>query len=468
MNMNFSGSLIGMLCISLAIVVLPRSAYAQQSKPAQDFSSATTQDLIAKLQDESNQGIGTHATAWASGFMAIDDEPKFHGGIIGSAKPVVSPVMRELVRRGLAALPQLIRHLSDARPTKLTVGQGFMGKWFATEYDPRGRTPAKLPPGVTAPFSNIGHTPQGDFDNYTLKVGDLCFVAVGQIVNRQLNAVRYQPSMCLVVNSPLETPALAAAVKTDWDGLTPADHRRSLEEDALGMTTHPETQGEALKRLLFYYPDAGKPLAVRLLDRPFFDSTAVWNFVSQILLPAKDEARQDKLLADFRKQHGDVNYRGVERCLILASNFPPVPGDARQTRNAIAARKILQRLFPGVDPYHPPMLGAVTFIDEHNLVDALAPFHSTEIDAGIFQVLRRVAEFDTKEINDKFDQCDLALACAKRLTRLKDPEILDRAFRSLDFTAAKKDSQHARKLDQQVQRFLRDLVAQLTQQAVAS
>jgi hypothetical protein len=111
-----------LFCLALSTFVLLGAAHAQQPKPAepaQDLPSVATEDLIAKLQDESNQGIGTHTTAWASGFMAINDEPKFNGGIMGSAKPVVSPVMRELVRRGTAALPLLIDHLSDARPTKI-------------------------------------------------------------------------------------------------------------------------------------------------------------------------------------------------------------------------------------------------------------------------------------------------------------------------------------------------------------
>jgi hypothetical protein len=175
------------------------------SQSVQALDSVTTEDLITKLQEESNQGIGTHTTAWAEGFMAIDEEPKFRGGILGSAKPVLSPVMRELVRRGTIVLPMLIEHLSDARPTKLIVGDAI-GKWFADEYDSRYRDPAKQPTGVNSPSKDTEMNPAKHFDRYTVKVGDLCFVAAGQIVNRGLNAVRYQPTMCLVVNSPVQTP----------------------------------------------------------------------------------------------------------------------------------------------------------------------------------------------------------------------------------------------------------------------
>src|SRR5262245_10405138 len=81
----------------------------------------SAEPLIGWLRYESNQGIGSHATAWASGFLAIDEEPEFHGGMLGAPKPAPSPVLRELVRRGLGALPNLLEHLDDKRPTKLVI-----------------------------------------------------------------------------------------------------------------------------------------------------------------------------------------------------------------------------------------------------------------------------------------------------------------------------------------------------------
>src|SRR5439155_18821425 len=95
--------------VLLALIPVPplaqppgKGAKAGASPPLEKL---TTEKLIDKLQEESAQGIGTHATAWASGFLAIDEEPRFRGGILGSKKPVRSPVLRELVRRGVGALP---------------------------------------------------------------------------------------------------------------------------------------------------------------------------------------------------------------------------------------------------------------------------------------------------------------------------------------------------------------------------
>ena len=253
--------------------------------------SIPTEDLITKLTEESNQGIGSHTTAWASGFMAIDDEPRFNGGILGSAKPAVSPVMRELVRRGLAALPLLIKHLTDSRSTKLTVGDGFIGKWFADEYDPRDSTSEKL--------GGVNSGKKTDFEQYTLRVGDLCYVAVGQIVNRELNAVRYQPSRCLVVNSPVERPALAAAVKNDWSNLSAQDHQLSLEKDA--MTPHSGSMpGAGLKRLVFYYPAAGEAGMLKLLTRPLYHTRVTYGFFEKTLV-GSNRREWDQQIPDFAR-----------------------------------------------------------------------------------------------------------------------------------------------------------------------
>ncbi len=60
--------------------------------------------------------------------------------------------MRELVRRGVAAIPALLDHLSDARPTKLSL-KGNIADWpdniayVGKEYAPRQLDPDKVSPG---------------------------------------------------------------------------------------------------------------------------------------------------------------------------------------------------------------------------------------------------------------------------------------------------------------------------------
>ena len=215
-------------------------------------------ELIDRLQQVEHEGIGYHSTAWARGFVGVDEEAAFAGGVLGSHAPIVAPQLRELVRRGIAALPELLEHLPDSRDTSVTVGGHVLieGRWFSNEYDPRD-----LPPETELPV--IPHVPtwtEQDFTgSYTLRVGDLCFVAIGQIVNRRLYAVRYQPTSCLVVNSPVELPDLAEAVRNDWAGLDRTQHCQSLIHD-LELQRDPWRAEEAWKRLSFYYPETAREL----------------------------------------------------------------------------------------------------------------------------------------------------------------------------------------------------------------
>ncbi|HTE21367.1 MAG TPA: hypothetical protein VK689_23635, partial [Armatimonadota bacterium] len=241
-------------------------------------ATPSVEELIGRLQQESQEGRGTHSTAWASGFLPLDEEARFGGGILGSARPHKSATLTELVKCGVVALPALIQHLTDPRPTKLTVGKGFMGRWFSDEYEPRHRDPRRQPPGVNKESLGTGVSREREFETYTLRVGDLCYVAVGQIVNRRLEAVRYQPSMCLVVNSPVQDLTLAEAVKADWAGLTAKEHARSLYRDAFDPT-NPAAAPGALDHLLYYYPATGHSLAVKLLNRPLFNTTSALDFL---------------------------------------------------------------------------------------------------------------------------------------------------------------------------------------------
>lgn len=210
-----------------------------------------TRELIDALQDETLQGLGTHSTAWAEGFLASDDEPRFRGGILGSEKPKVSPVMRELVRRGVAVLPSLMDHLEDQRPTQLVIKlpfRSFGGMWHSDEYEPRYTDENKQPPDV----NQARDERERHIREYKVRVGDLCFVIIGQIVNRGINVVRYQPTACIVINSPVETPALAKAVKKDWAGLTGEQHAASLIDDLKNSSEY--TVAGAKARLRYYYP----------------------------------------------------------------------------------------------------------------------------------------------------------------------------------------------------------------------
>jgi hypothetical protein len=246
-------ALLSMLLCALALTT-PR---AQEI----DYSRASIEQLIDGLTLISAPAPGIDGGAVYSAFIADDAPPKFMVGLLGVPPPTIPPQMRELVRRGAQALPALIRHLSDERPTRLTVGFPGRGDWwvmgglgFSTEYDARDRTSPRL---IRLVDCRKSHCAAGEFPDHTyvVRVGDVCYVLVGQIVNRFLIAVRYQPTGIIIINSPIHTPILIDRIKKDWGALDAAGHEASLLSD-LREGKNQWDWADVLARLRFYYPSA--------------------------------------------------------------------------------------------------------------------------------------------------------------------------------------------------------------------
>ena len=127
-----------------------------------------------------------------------------------------------------------------------------MFRYFSDEYDPKTRSKQE----TSFPGGNLERNFKGE---YTVKVGDVCYALIGQIVNRSLSPVRYQPTAGLVINSPIEAPALIERVKKDWGSLDAVGHKASLIADAQSGDQL-WTFGPALVRLRFYFPDDYKRL----------------------------------------------------------------------------------------------------------------------------------------------------------------------------------------------------------------
>jgi hypothetical protein len=231
-----------------------------------DYSQKSMPALIDELTQIDSATLGTDSNAVYEGFIATDASLSFEFGRLGFDPPKMVPQMQELVRRGPLALPELIRHLDDKRQTKLKVGNlkkkgpFYMFTVFSDEYDSR------VPHSLNADETTGPQPMERDFKGgYTVKVGDICYVLIGQIVNRQLVVVRYQPTAGLIVNSPIEAPGLAEKVRGDWGNANAEALKASLLEDIHG-TNRPKGMYSlrykqrfvtpALKRLRFYFPDA--------------------------------------------------------------------------------------------------------------------------------------------------------------------------------------------------------------------
>jgi hypothetical protein len=175
-----------------------------------------------------------------------------------------------LVALGPRALPALIKHLGDATPTKLTIthDSGVGGMWYGNEL---GTNPALEDERKAVEQADLRPADAGEFpphvDAHTVSVGDVCFVIIGMVSGRRYQAVRYQPTACIVINSPVKEPRLSDAVRRMWSG---RDARRMLFE-RLMRDLHTRGQGSAgiqagaAMRLLYYFPEMCAPVIVERL-----------------------------------------------------------------------------------------------------------------------------------------------------------------------------------------------------------
>lgn len=242
-------------------ILIPVGIALHATAFAADISRISTEQLIDGIMKMDAVAPGLHPTATAGGFIVEDAPPAFQGGVLGSTEPVVAPEMKELARRGVAALPILMKHLEDKRPTRLVIrpfDKVIGGFYFKKEYDP------KAPQKDSSAY--LGDDEEKAIsESHTIKVGEVCFAIIGQIVNRRLYAVRYQPTAITYINSPCEFPELAAKVRKDWEKVTPAEHEASLISDA--KSEDGWVDEEALRRIRFYYPVAYQRLKNKELTK---------------------------------------------------------------------------------------------------------------------------------------------------------------------------------------------------------
>jgi tetratricopeptide (TPR) repeat protein len=232
----------------LFLMLVPNALFGAEA----DYSNIPTAALIDELAGLDRPAPGIAGLVRYEGFMAEDQLP----GVLRVPPPEIPPAMRELVRRGVAALPVLIQHLDDRRATKIVFDTPPF-KLMGRDYDPRKPV---SPKNVVLKDRNYTSS------DYTVKIADVCYVLIGQIVNRNLVAVRYQDTVrhharqvspltsALVVNSPIEEPTLIARVKSDWDGLDGRSHEESLVSDIKIQRNQPRVKA-ALQRLRYYYPE---------------------------------------------------------------------------------------------------------------------------------------------------------------------------------------------------------------------
>lgn len=252
-----------------AIKLAPRTALSQEKKER-------IQKLIAALAEVETPAFGMSATVTGHAFAPLPGQEHFQMGLLTNHRLKSSNAFRNLVELGPEALPFLLEALGDKTPTKLKIEPfGMMG--FGAEISGNPLNP--LERRVLAKEISIEDSEEeGLLEHpYTLKVGDVCFVAIGQIVGRPYQAVRYQPTAIIVINSPVENQVLRERVRVLWVSADPT--KKLLDSLLLDYATEGVFNGKTLNgwgegsdwqiqaalRLLYYFPKEAAPLiATRL------------------------------------------------------------------------------------------------------------------------------------------------------------------------------------------------------------
>jgi hypothetical protein len=275
----------------------------------QPGGNVEVETLVQKLPETSAIGYGYSALFSGSQFLPYPDSAKVHTLVLGSERPEKSTLLEAIVRHGADAIPVLVEHLDDDRKTKIPPLQGTEWISYADEYDYNRRT-QKTPPSdvnreIFAEKGPASHTPT---------VGDLCFVALGQIVNRRFNATRYQPSGGLVVSSPTYSTRLRSVVRADYADFTADKHRQMLIQDFKGPDFEDRRIGAYL-RLTLYYPEEVERLVIEQLRAPTYDPAIIREFLHKKLYAEKSLAGRKALFDAFVKANGPVSRDAIQLVL---------------------------------------------------------------------------------------------------------------------------------------------------------
>jgi len=324
-----------------------------------------------------------------------------------------SGIIERIVSRGILAAPSLLQHLDDARAAAIPPMSGQRATFILDKYDYNRRLRNDPPTGV-----NLEETLRlYPSTNYTIKVGDLCFAALGAILNRYFSAAQHELlGGGLNVSSPTISKRLCEVVRIDFAGLTEKQHRESLAQDLLAADSEFRRLG-AYRRIAFYYPDMLEPLVLRQLAVPTYDVFKVEFLVRNGLYPNKSPEKRRAMFDEFLRGNGPAFSDGV-----LLQLFDDLSLEEAYEHHLggreYDARSLLVQLYgypEFVSSTNKPYVTHWDCADLARFVNALGQDKSLKVDAAVHAIFKKITDNDY-----------LALACIGRLIgKGYDEEILD-------------------------------------------
>ncbi len=370
---------------------------------AQEQNETSLEALVDELQKVSAEGFGYSSSFSGTAFLPRKDTALWQTGILGAKPPQESKALRGLVAAGAKAIPVLTKHLDDKRPTQIKPVSGMMWMTWNDEYDFNRRIRKQSPKGVNRD-DFLEERPRRP-DSHQICVGDLCFAALGQIVNRSFDAARYQPTGGLVVSSPANSERLLKVVKEDYSTMTRDQHRDSLIRDFKEPDAGFRRDG-AVVRLAFYYPEVLDDLVIRQLTVPTYDVFVAETFVRKVLYPIKSAGKRREKLQAHVLEHGEAARDGILLQLFEDLDTQIADEEGRHVpplKFKYDARNVLDVLFNYSPPFTPsakPFVTSWSAQERVNFIESLGNAASEQIKQEVRHIFRGIKDDDA-----------LALAC---------------------------------------------------------
>jgi len=233
--------------------------------------------IITALKEIDSPDIGLSSTMGGFDFPPVAGMSEWRVGIIMNHNLIRNRALTRLVELGPTALPILIEHLTDKTPTKLVIKHEMEigAMWYDQELpinpvskqEVNALNKAGLPVEEDMNLKFMRQRKAERTNNHTIKIGEVCFAIVGMIANRSYQAVRYQPTACIVLNSPIKNNKLTIALQNMWNM---TDIRQALFKHLL-IDLYTRRRGKdfqcgAAMRLLYYFPEQAVPLIVERIN----------------------------------------------------------------------------------------------------------------------------------------------------------------------------------------------------------
>lgn len=265
---------------------------------------------IAQLSDSDKFEFGATRGTAGPHFAAIGLRRVWGAGLI-RIEPIgpVADAVLDLVESGPKSLPLLLAALDDTSPTHILIDRGRLlgGIWYAREVPINSAHSREMVtmhdyPKVLGTDLEIQlrEPVEERIQQHAVTRGDIAFVVLGQILNRDYVAVREQPTACIVVNSPTHDSDIAAALRALWSS---SDPPRTLFESLLtdfrtrGGDAH--FQVGAAMRLAYYFVQESRDMLAHRIDGLDVRHTAYNSKEREAQVAANGDVEAPELLGAF-------------------------------------------------------------------------------------------------------------------------------------------------------------------------